>query len=181
MSTSFELPRFDEPYLGDDAFGADGPTQSEQLDQMAQAGDVQGIWRYLSSTFERTFLGPCWDLIDLEKGLQCLTRACEVASRTNPAKFSAQLHTQMTSVTAALVMRFQFHLLNAMSEHDRQVSKKVSSEALIGMFSDLLPALADIQRNLAEMFQLQAQTARSWELTLDKRASNKRRKGNPSK
>src|SRR5262245_17240474 len=72
-------------------------TIAEQRQQLADAGDVEGIWQIIITA------NPI--MVDWEELFQLLLRAMIIRSRTEPERFSAELLARMFALTSFLTLR----------------------------------------------------------------------------
>src|SRR5437868_623790 len=86
---------------------AKGPRVEEQCATLAEAGDVEGVWRLLS--------GAGWG-VDLCAVCRSLFRACEVGSRTDPAAFADRMFTRMVAFLSQLLLRSEYFIVQHLSQ-----------------------------------------------------------------
>ena len=142
-------------------------TIAETREEMAQSGDVDGLWRLLTTSL------PI--MLDLELTFKLLARALEVRSRQDPAGFASEVFSRLVSFTSYLLLRSHMHASRLLGQYDR--SGRGIAELPRELADVVLPRILQLQDHLAEMLALQATTARSWALTRQKEIENRRAAG----
>lgn len=138
------------------------PSFDETCAHMAQAGDVEGLWRILADAD--------WTMLDLPTTFKHLQRAVEVASRADPAAFADALFTRILAFGHYLLLRGQFYVTAVTARHDAAARGRGPTGLADEVTDALLPPLLDLQRQLAETAEAQARTARTWGLARKKKA-----------
>src|SRR5690242_3223346 len=87
-----------------------GLSIAEDREKMAQEGDFQGLWRFLTDNK--------WTMIDQAECFRLLLQALEVAARTDPRQFSAALFTKILSFSSYMLLRTHFQLTSLLDRHD---------------------------------------------------------------
>jgi len=139
-------------------------TIAEQRQQLADAGDVEGIWQIISTA------NPI--MVDWEELFQLLLRAMIIRSRTEPERFSAEMLSRMFALTSFLTLRTHHHIARLIARYDR--SDCGGSADLPREFDTILPRLIELQRHLGEIAHHQAGVCRLWELARGRRMENDR-------
>jgi hypothetical protein len=131
---------------------------------MARTGDVDGLWRVLTTSLPGLF--------GVEETFQLLARAIQVRSRQAPAAFAAELYSRMVGFVGYLTMRTHLYAGRLVAVHDRH--DRGFAELPRELTDVLLPRLVQLQEHLAELMSAQAATARLWALTRQKEIDNGR-------
>jgi hypothetical protein len=100
-------------------------------------------------------------MVELGQAFEQLRHAIDVASRSDPARFSAEVFRVATGFATYAMLRLQF-LCERSLEQDftRGGDGRLSSEFM----SALNPQLQQMQTHVAGLFQAWASTARQWQL-----------------
>jgi hypothetical protein len=111
-------------------------------------------------------------MFDHEATFGLLLRAIEARSARDPAGFAEAVFSRMVGFTGYLTLRSQYYLTHVIRTADRQGQSK-GTPALPREVTDVyLPRLMELQGHLGELAQLQASTARLWELARQRRLEN---------
>jgi len=150
------------------------PCKSDKLsidDQrrlMADAGDVDGIWKLLTETRR--------SLLDLEATFRSLLRAIEVAANRDPASFSADVFAKMAGFTSYLLFRSHYYCSRLLAS-DRGPLGPGAEWFPRDVSEVVLPQLIQLQLHLGELLHLQASTTRLWELARQRQFENDKVQG----
>ena len=142
------------------------PTVAQIREEMADDGDVEGLWALLSTTN--------WNLLDLPETFRLLQHAIRVGSHKNPRRFAAEMFERMVAATSNLMLRTQFYLQQIMSRSDMDPSNRGPGDLPWEIIDRLQPRLVELQRAVGELLVGQAHTARVWELVLEKKMNRVR-------
>ena len=132
------------------------PANCDPCQHMAETGDVEGLWRYLTSTEG--------NLIDIPVTFQHLLHAIEVASQSDPAAFATAVLTRLIACTTWLALRGQYYLISSIHSAGNGAYSQALSPLPEQVMAVLLPQQLNLQRHVAEMIELQARTVRAWGL-----------------
>src|SRR5262249_30073049 len=138
------------------------PTIAEAREEMARTGDVDGLWRVLTTSVPGLF--------GVEETFQLLARAIQVRSRHAPAAFAAELYSRMVGFVGYLTMRTHLYAGRLVAVHDRY--GRGFAELPRELTELVLPRLVQLQEHLGELLSAQAATARLWALTRQKEIEN---------
>src|SRR5262249_11926055 len=133
-------------------------TIAETREEMAQSGDVDGLWLLLTTSL------PI--MLDMEATFKLLARAIEVRSRQHPAGFASEVFSRLVSFTSYLLLRSHMYASRLLGQSDR--SGRGVAELPRELADVVLPRILQLQDHLGELLALQATTARSWALTKQK-------------
>jgi len=140
------------------------PGGQKAREQMAEAGDVDGLWQYLA--------GSNWTMFDHEETFRLLLRAIEVQSARDPARFAQDVFSRLLGFTSYLVCRSHYYIANEIRSADRMGQSKGTPPLPREVTDVYLPPLVALQGHLADLAQAQASTMRLWELTRQRRLAN---------
>ena len=132
------------------------PANCDPCQHMAETGDVEGLWRYLTSTEG--------NLIDIPVTFQHLLHAVEVASQRDPAAFATAVLTRLIACTTWLALRGQYYLISSIPSSGNGAYSQALPALPEHVVDVLLPQQLILQRHLTEMIELQARTVRAWGL-----------------
>jgi hypothetical protein len=120
---------------------------------LAAAGDVAGLLALIQQS-------PSW-MLELGPAFDQIRRAIDVASRRDPAGFSAEVFRVATSFSTYAMLRLQFLCDRSLEQSPaRGDDGRLSHE----FTSELNPQLQQLQTHVAGLFQAWASTARQWQL-----------------
>jgi hypothetical protein len=138
-------------------------TAAETRERMAQAGDVDGLWRVVSET--------SWSMCDQAEIFRLLLRAIEVKAGKDPVGFSEALFARMAGLGGYLVLRSHFCLLTLLDQND-QAARSRGPLSLPDYVVEMLPRLTELQQHVAAILESQARTARLWTLAGKRRRAS---------
>src|SRR5262245_6328396 len=139
-------------------------TIAEQRQQLAQAGDVEGLWQMIVTA------NPI--LVDWEELFQLLLRAMIIRGRLEPERFSAEMLSRVFALTSFLTLRTHLCVARLIARYDR--SDCGGAADLCREFDTSLPRLIELQRHLGEIAHHEAGVCRLWELARCKRMETDR-------
>jgi hypothetical protein len=141
-----------------------GPRPSEIRARWAREGAVEDLWNVLVNT-------P-WDRIDREAVFKQLLQALEVRSRSDPARFAAEVFERMTTLVTSLLLRCHLHLATCLEQHGRAVRMRAQPPGDLPAVAveTLIPRTLQLQEHLATLLLTQASVARQWTLIRKNRA-----------
>lgn len=113
-------------------------------------------------------------LVDIQELLKRLSRAIEAGAKADAGKFSAFMLAHIVGITASLLFRSHLHIARLASDHDARIASNSTSEFPAEHHRQTMSGVYELQRHLGELLQIQAQTARSFELTREKKLKNDR-------
>jgi hypothetical protein len=142
------------------------PTNPTTREQMAEAGDVEGLWQYLA--------GSDWTMFNHEETFRLLLRAIQVQSAQDPARFAQGTFSRLLGFTAYLVCRSHYYIAHQIQMADRLDQGRGTPPLPREVTDGYLPPLVGLQGHLADLAQAQASTVRLWELARQKRLENDR-------
>jgi hypothetical protein len=142
------------------------PTNSTACEQMAEAGDVEGLWQYLAVSD--------WTLFNHEETFRLLLRAIQVQSAQDPARFAQDIFSRLLGFTTCLVCRSHYYIAHQIRMADRLDQGRGTQPLPREVTHEYLPPLVALQGHLAELAQAQASTMRLWELARQRRLENDR-------
>lgn len=135
----------------------------EQREQMAAAGDVEGLWDVIRQAD--------WGMVDLQHCFKLLMRAIEKRSCERAHEFSEMMFPRMLSLTSFLMFRAHFIVHNQFEQYDRAMQSQ-GPPAFPPKLEDIHPRLFELQRHVGELLETRARTSRLWELARIKRRKN---------
>lgn len=138
----------------------------EQREQMAAAGDVEGLWAFICRAD--------WGLHDLPQAFKLLLKAIEVAGQKDPERFSRDIFAHMVALPAYLIFRTHYYIGTLLSQYDRVTQSNGPPSLSTELMEKFVPRLVELQTHVAALAESQARTARLWELTRRKRQKNQR-------
>src|SRR5579885_2928754 len=103
------MPRMADT-IEDDLEEIDGLSPRQRREKWAREGDFHNLWQILVTAE--------WGLIDQAECFQLLLQTVEVAVRTDPRRFSADIFAKMMSFTSYLLLRTHFQLGAVLERHD---------------------------------------------------------------
>jgi hypothetical protein len=126
---------------------------AEERRRLAEAGDVDALYRILAETRA--------GLVDVEEVYRLILRAVEVAAAKDPAAFAERVFARMVGFTGYLLLRTHHASARIVARADRGAGPSECSRELHQV---VLPSLMRLQAHLADLCHVQASSARLWAL-----------------